>query len=186
MERGPRIAALRELFEECGVIAAADFVELDPAEAQLARTSIENGQLNFLDFVKAKQIRLDLSRLTLFSRWLTPPVVPKRFDTFFYLVRIPAGQTVSHDGRETVGNEWVTPAEALRRGKSGERIILFPTRMNLRLLSKSESYDRAVASAVRRPRHQVLPTIEVRDGQCFIRLAETDGYGLVEEVLQIG
>lgn len=185
-ERGPRIAALREAFEECGVVAAAKAFSMPPTERLAARTAIEAGQLRFLDFVRSVDVRLDLSRLTLFARWLTPPIVPKRFDTFFYLVEMPSGQTAAHDGRETVDNEWVTPAAALQLAESGARTILFPTRMNLQLLARERSLADAVASARLRPRRQVMPQIEMRDGRKYLRLSEDDGYGAVEEPAAFG
>lgn len=185
-ERGPRIAALREAFEECGVLATAGNIGLDTRETKEARVAVEAGTLPFLDYVSSKGAKLDLTQLTLFSRWLTPPVVPKRFDTFFYLVAMPVGQTIVHDGRETVENEWVAPAEALRRAEAGERTILFPTRMNLRLLAQSPSIVEAIKSAEARPHRQVLPIVEMRGGERFLRLVDGDGYGPVEEPLGIG
>jgi len=180
-ERAPRIAALRETFEECGVLSAAGLVQIGTDEAQDARASIEAGRLSFLDFVRSKGIEPDLTRLTLFARWLTPPIVPKRFDTFFYLIEMPEGQVVLHDGHETIENEWVAPAAALRLAETGQRTILFPTRMNLRLLSETPTLKEAVQrSGLRKPR-QVSPSVEVRDGKRYIRLSRDDGYGDVEE-----
>lgn len=183
-ERGPRIAAIREAFEECGVIAAADGFALGSGEAAQARGRIESGEQSFVDFLAARDIRVDLSRLTLFSRWLTPPVTPKRFDTFFYLVAAPANQCVAQDGREIVETEWVAPGEALRRAAAGERTILFPTRLNLRQLAESSTLAAAVESAGRRPPRQVTPQIESRDGERFLRLAPEDGYGDVVEPME--
>lgn len=182
-ERAPRIAALRETFEECGVLAAAGTLKLDPAETLETRAAVESGDLPFLDYVRSRQITVDLTELTLFSRWLTPPVVPKRFDTFFYLVTMPAGQTIAHDGRETIENEWVSPAEALQRATAGERRILFPTKMNLRHLAESTNITEAVAKAEARPRRQVVPTIDTRHGRKIVRLSQEDGYGYAEDEL---
>jgi 8-oxo-dGTP pyrophosphatase MutT (NUDIX family) len=185
-ERGPRIAASRETFEETGVLACAQACP-SPAIAEDARARLEAGELSFLDFVRENGIVLDLTRLTLFARWLTPPVVPKRFDTFFYLIEMPAGQVVRHDGRETIENEWVTAREALRRGEAGERMILFPTRQNLRLLSQTSTIAEAVRAAGGRARRQVTPQIELRaDGQRYLRLLPEDGYGEVFEKLAVG
>lgn len=184
-ERGPRIAALREAFEECGVIVAAGNQEIDSGALAEERAAVDHGQLTFLDFVSAHSLRLDLSRLTLFSRWLTPPVVSRRFDTYFYLIAMPANQEVAHDGREAIEHEWVAPSEALRRARSGERTIFFPTRMNLQLLAEARDVGEAVARAVARPARQVLPGITVRDGTRMIVLSDDDGYGEVEEPLEV-
>lgn len=185
-ERGPRIAALRETFEETGILACVGGQCPSVADAQDARMRMEAGDLTFLDFVCGCGMVLDLSRLTLFARWLTPPIIPKRFDTFFYLVETPAGQEARHDGREAVENEWVTAHEALRRAEAGERTILFPTRQNLRLLSQTSSVADAVGAARGRARRQVLPQVGERDGERFIWLSIEDGYGEVEERLRMG
>lgn len=186
-ERGPRIAALRETFEETGVLACAGANCPAASTMEDARGRMEAGELSFLDFVRGEGIVLDLTRITLFARWLTPPVMPKRFDTFFYLIEMPAGQEVRHDGREAVENEWVTAAEALRRGEAGERTILFPTRQNLRLLSQTPSIADAVRAAEGRARRRVTPRIEVRDdGKRYLRLLPEDGYGEVFEPLAVG
>jgi 8-oxo-dGTP pyrophosphatase MutT (NUDIX family) len=182
-ERAPRIAALRETFEECGVLGAAGPVQIGRDEAQDARVAIEAGRLSFLDFVRSRGIKPDLMRLTLFARWLTPPIVPKRFDTFFYLIEMPEGQDVLDDGRETIENEWLAPSAALRLAETGQRRILFPTRMNLRLLSETSALKEAVQrSGLRKPR-PVSPSVEVRDGKRYIRLYRDDGYGEVEELI---
>lgn len=186
-ERGPRIAALRETFEETGVLACVETNCPSTAAVEDARARMEAGELSFLNFVRGQGIVLDLARITLFARWLTPPVVPKRFDTFFYLIEMPAGQSARHDGREAVENEWVTAREALRRGEAGERTILFPTRQNLRLLSQTSSIAEAVRAAEGRAHRQVTPRIEVHDdGRRYLRLLPEDGYGEVFEPLAVG
>lgn len=185
-ERGPRIAALRETFEETGVLAAADLGGLGPDHLATARALMDAGKLTFLEFVRSRSVTVDLTRLTFFARWLTPPVVPKRFDTFFYLIEMPAGQDARHDGREAVENEWVTPGDALRLYEKGERTILFPTRMNLRLLAQAPRLSDAIRSAHDRAPRQVVPSIETREGRRYLRLHADDGYGEVEEPLAIG
>jgi 8-oxo-dGTP pyrophosphatase MutT (NUDIX family) len=185
VERGPRIAAIREAFEESGILLGATGPAADPDATAAERQAIEKGEMRFLDYVAARRLTLDLSALTLFSRWLTPSVVPKRFDTFFYLAAAPAEQAARHDGHETVDTEWVSPAEALRLAAAGERTIVFPTRMNLTLLSASRSLAAAVAAAQARPRVTVEPQVESRDGQHFLKLDAALGYGAVEEALVI-
>jgi 8-oxo-dGTP pyrophosphatase MutT (NUDIX family) len=185
-ERGPRIAALRETFEECGVMAAVSSGTLPRFDALAARSAIEASELSFSEFIESNGIKIDLSRLTLFARWLTPPIVPKRFDTFFYLVEMPAGQEVAHDGRETVENEWVEPAAALQLAATGQRTIVFPTRMNLQLLAQSSSIPKAIEAALGRRSRQVSPRIEQRGTERYLTLSPEDGYGQIEELLEIG
>src|SRR3546814_14891168 len=65
------------------------------------------------------QLRLDALRV--FARWITPPIMPKRFDTFFYVVHAPANQVAACDGHETVDAEWIAPRDVVRLAGSGER-----------------------------------------------------------------
>jgi hypothetical protein len=112
--------------------------------------------------------------------------VPKRFDTFFYLIEMPEGQEVANDGRETVENEWIEPAAALRLAEAGRRTIVFPTRMNLRLLAQSQSVRQAIEAAIIRKSRQVSPRVVQRGTQRYLMLSLEDGYGDVEELLVIG
>lgn len=190
-ERAPRIAALREAFEECGLLAAAGPVAAPRDRASeedlgAARARVESGATGFLDVLGARGMRLDLSRLTLFSRWLTPPITARRFDTWFYLVAAPEDQSAAVDGREVIETEWVAPAEALRRAAAGERRILFPTRMTLRLLAASPTLAHAVAACANRSREPITPVIDMRAGQRYLRLLPEHGHGEVEELLETG
>ena len=113
-------------------------------------------------------LHLDLDALTVFARWITPAMMPKRFDTWFYVATAPADQLAVCDGWETVDAEWIAPTEALRLGEAGERTVIFPTRMNLQLLAEASGAEDAVARAAgahsgdgrtedhRRPRRPVL------------------------------
>ena len=85
------------------------------------RKAVDAGDLPFLDVVRDLGVRLDLTALTVFARWITPTMMPKRFDTWFYVLHAPPGQVAACDGRETVDAEWIAPAEAVRMAASGER-----------------------------------------------------------------
>ena len=100
---------------------------------------------------------LDLDALTVFARWITPALTPKRFDTWFYAVTAPAEQLAACDGRETVDAEWIAPAEALRLAAEGERKVIFPTRMNLQLLAEASS---GTDAAARGRRGRTLVTVQ--------------------------
>jgi 8-oxo-dGTP pyrophosphatase MutT (NUDIX family) len=184
-ERGPRIAALREAFEESGILLGAPGFRQQGDETVAARKAIEAGALRFVDFVREKAITLDLTALTLFSRWLTPEIVPKRFDTFFYLATASEGQEAISDGRETEAPEWIGPGLALSLAAEGKRTIVFPTRMNLKLLAESSSLEEAVRAARRRDGRTITPRVALRDGARYLQLDAVDGYGDVDERLEI-
>ncbi|MCG9916070.1 MAG: NUDIX domain-containing protein [Phenylobacterium sp.] len=184
VQAGLRIAAIRELFEEAGLLLArrADGrpLEIEPAPLAL-RQSVDRGETPFIDVVRAAGVQLDLSALTVFARWITPPVTPKRFDTWFYLAHAPADQLAVCDGRETVDACWYAPEAALGAAERGERKVVFPTRMNLGRLARSTSAATAIAEAETRPVVTVQP--EIHDGPDGRRLVlpEAAGYGAVSE-----
>ncbi|CAN5357505.1 NUDIX hydrolase [soil metagenome] len=182
-DRHARIAAVRETFEESGVLLAVDADgavcrpsdELDAARASLAVCQ------GFAEMLEALGVRLDLTTLTPFARWIAPAVVPKRYDRRFYLADAPEDQLAACDGAETVDAEWIAPSEALRLGETCERTIIFPTRLNLRLLAESGSAAEAIAAARLRPSVTVEPRIVLRDGERRLSLPADAGYGAVEE-----
>ena len=85
-----------------------------------------------------------------FAHWITPEVVPKRFDTHFFLIAAPVDQLGAHDGGESVEGFWITPQQALREAKAGTRTLVFATRMNL-------TSSRAIARWPRQWSHALTP-----------------------------
>jgi 8-oxo-dGTP pyrophosphatase MutT (NUDIX family) len=181
-----RIGAIREAFEEAGILLAerldgATFGEAcDPA----VREAVDAGRTAFIDVVRELGVRLRLDALTVFARWITPEMMPKRFDTWFYAIRAPADQVAACDGRETVDAEWINPAEVLRMEAAGERTVIFPTRMNVVLLGEAMSAADAVERSIARELVPVLPKVEVRDGARFLVLPSNAGYGEVAEPME--
>ena len=187
VQRSLRIAAIREVFEEAGILLARH-TDGSPMGDQVApmevRQAVDTGKMAFLDVVKDLDAKIDLHSLTVFARWITPPLTPKRFDTWFYAARAPEDQLAACDGRETVDAEWIAPGEALRLAEAGERKVIFPTRMNLQLLAEADSAADCVARAQKRPLVTVQPKIEVRDGGRVLTLPADAGYGEVAEPLE--
>ena len=187
VQRGLRIAAIREVFEEAGILLARrrDGRPMGgQAHAVAVRAAVDRGELGFVDVVRDLDARVDLGALTVFSRWITPAVWAKRFDTWFYAVAAPADQLAACDGRETVDAEWIAPAEALRLAAAGDRTIVFPTRMNLRRLAEAGSAEDAVARAGARTLVTVQPVVEEREGGRMLILPPEAGYGVVAEPLE--
>lgn len=185
-QRGLRIAAIREAYEEAGILLAegldgVHFAEVcDPA----VRSAVDHGHTAFIDVVRELGVRLRLDALTVFSRWITPTMMPKRFDTWFYAVTAPADQVAACDGRETVDAEWIAPAEILRLAEAGERTVIFPTRMNVQLLAEAKSAEDCVARAAQRRLVTVLPKVEMRGEGRFLVLPSDAGYGEVAEPME--
>jgi len=186
-QRGLRIAAIREVFEEAGILLAKrrDGAPMSGEACPMdVRQAVDEGAVAFLDVVRDLEARLDLSALTVFARWITPPLTPKRFDTWFYAVSAPAEQLAACDGRETVDAEWIAPAEVLRLAAAGERKVIFPTRMNLQLLAEASGARDAVARAAARTLVTVQPQIQQRGGGRVLVLPPDAGYGPVAEPLE--
>lgn len=185
-KRALRIAAIREAYEETGILLArhADGVAFRGDErAGAARPEIAADRRAFIDLVDELDVRLDLDALTVFARWITPAMMPKRFDTWFYIADAPPDQLARCDGWETVDAEWIEPARALRLAETGERTVIFPTRMNLQLLSEAAGAADAVARSVVRPLVTVEPKVVRTDAGPVLAIPPDAGYGAVTEPL---
>jgi len=176
-----RIAAIREAYEEAGVLLARDAAgETYVGEAAIdVRAAVAEDRMPFLDVVRELGLKLDLAALTIFARWITPPLMAKRFDTWFYVARAPLAQLAVCDGHEAVDAEWIAPGEALALAASGERKVIFPTRMNLQLLAESPDAAAAIETARARP----LVTVEPWVDGASLRIQPEAGYGAVAEPL---
>jgi len=143
------IAALREAFEEAGILLAVPEAVVEPtsrdrvAEALTdARTRLNAGEVRFAEILAGRRLRLEMSEVFLFSHWLTPEGAPRRYDTWFLVAPTPRGQEGSHDDAELVHSEWVRPCDALARYASGDLDLIFPTLRTLRVM---EWFDTAAA-----------------------------------------
>ena len=122
------VAALRESFEEVGLLLVCTPdggpVDLAPHATTLAswRLRLQLGQGSMAELCAALDLRLDLRALHYHSHWLTPPGVPKRFDTRFFTVLAPPGQEPVPDNGEAVALGWTTPAAALG-ADSGHKLL---------------------------------------------------------------
>jgi 8-oxo-dGTP pyrophosphatase MutT (NUDIX family) len=183
-KRPLRIAAIREAYEEAGILLArhlggAPFRGDDRATA--AREDVGKDRRPFIDLIEELDLYLDLEALTVFARWITPAMMPRRFDTWFYVARAPEEQLAVCDGQETVDAEWIEPAEAIRLGQAGERTVIFPTRMNLQLLAEASNAEDAAERARARALVTVEPQVSLRNGERVLLIPPDAGYGDVFE-----
>jgi 8-oxo-dGTP pyrophosphatase MutT (NUDIX family) len=117
----------------------------------------------------------DPAALVPFARWITPPEVSVRFDTYFFLARAPAGQEAKPDGQETVDARWFTPARALEGGEAGDLLLVFPTIKNLERLARFESADALLDWAATHEVRPVQPRVEGQGEAARIVLDDDDG-----------
>jgi 8-oxo-dGTP pyrophosphatase MutT (NUDIX family) len=183
---GLRAAAIRELFEEAGVLLAEqDGRMLAVASDHAARFAghrrrLQQNEMTLAEIARAEGLALATDRLTYFAHWITPNPMPKRFDTFFFIATAPEEQQAAHDQLETTAGTWIAPAEALARYEQGGFPLVFATIRQLEALSAFPS----IAAAEERLRQQSIPVIQPRaawqDGSLVIRLPGEPGYDEME------
>jgi len=130
------VAAARECFEESGILLAWDEKNhsVNPERAnslEHLREPLNAGSLLFSDFLEKENLFIPAQEIAYYSHWITAPGRPRRFSTRFFVACAPAGQQGAHDRSETVHSVWVSPREALERGKRKEIELIFPTRSTL-------------------------------------------------------
>ena len=130
-------AAVRELFEETGVLLA-DLSSLDENLTSV-RDELNDGSLNWVDFVTRNELSLDCSNLHYISHWVTPPMLPKRYSTRFFLAALPAGQDAMHCGGELTESRWATAKEMLAAGRRGDVKLHFPTIKTLESIARQKA-----------------------------------------------
>ncbi len=147
------VAAIRESFEEAGVLLArrAHESEMIRFEGDIvgpmseAREAIYNGTESLSQLCARHDLRLVTDAIGFVSHWITPVGEGRRFDTRFLLARAPEVQEPLHDGGETIDSLWVRPQDALKRWEAGELQMFPPTVANLEWLSQFGSADEALA-----------------------------------------
>ncbi|HEY7168595.1 MAG TPA: NUDIX domain-containing protein [Candidatus Binatia bacterium] len=146
------IAAIRELFEETGVLLAADAAtlgqRLHPSQPDLASTigryerkKDDANVASFQTVLETRNLVCDLSRLHYLSHWQTPSEQPIRFDTRFFLTLLPEHQSPLSSSPEVTHSVWVTPDEALKRFENNELPMIFPTFASIRRLGDFDSLE---------------------------------------------
>jgi 8-oxo-dGTP pyrophosphatase MutT (NUDIX family) len=179
-----RIAAVREAFEECGVLLAyeGDGTEIvnaaRTAELERAwREKLVKDEVAIGDVCKAENLTLAIDHMVHYAHWITPPVVPKVFDTHFFIARAPADQVALHDGEESTDSTWIRPAHALAAAEEGSRTVVFPTRMNLGKLSRWSTVEAALTAVADMKIVTVQPVVSLREGGRTLRIPAEADYG---------
>jgi 8-oxo-dGTP pyrophosphatase MutT (NUDIX family) len=180
-----RVAAVRETFEECGVLLArARGEEALVGAARLRgieaahRAAMTRGERTFGSILAAENLVLAPETMVYFAHWITPERSPKRFDTHFFLAAAPSDQVALHDGHEAVDSVWIAPATALERARAGIYQLRFPTQMNLQKLGRHQLSARAMDTA-RASRVVTVMTKQEKtgDGMRVLRIPREADYG---------
>ncbi len=140
------VAAVRECFEEAGVLLAT---RRDGAPLTLRnedRHEVHDSSLSLVELCRRDDLVLDLSSTYYVDHWITPIGEQRRFDTRFFLTEMPDDQVPVHDDKETVESVWTRPSEALRLHAGGDWVMMPPTLANLRFLEVHETAASALSA----------------------------------------
>ncbi|GAC1348911.1 MAG: NUDIX hydrolase [Vulcanimicrobiaceae bacterium] len=154
------VAALRELFEEAGILLARDErgtqVPLAPGESAALRAELAAGD-PFARILERRALSLDVAALAYYSNWITPENEPIRFDAHFFIARAPSGQIAAADAVEVHDGVWLSAADALAASARDELLLRFPTRKHLERLARYDDIETLFAHARSRSIAAVAP-----------------------------
>lgn len=183
-DRAYRIAAIRETFEETGVLLAHDEVSGDMVSKARARELCEayrhlvlNGSMTFADMLRDAGLVAMTDRLVPFAHWITPPSRKKRYDTHFFVAAFDADQDILHDDGEVTHATWISPETLLSEAQRDRYKLVFATRMNVERLATFSSVEDAIEATRNTPVVTVRPSsVETPNGR-MVRIPADAGYG---------
>ena len=162
------VAALRETFEEAGILLAhhdhpadvedprdlpSGIIDLSAPDVTARfsgyRDEVNAGTRDFVETVRSEDLLLDGNDVHFVGRWVTPMGPPRRYDTRFFLTAMPDGQVPLADNDEAVDHQWVRPTDAIRRNETGDMVMMTPTIGMLHRLARFSTIADAVAAAAR-------------------------------------
>lgn len=175
-----RVAAIRETWEECGVLLArrrdaGEVVRAAEIDALRARCGESLARL-----IAGGALELAIDLLVPFAHWITPHGRPKRYDTMFFLAPFDGDQTPRCDGQEAVEAFWARPADMIARAGRGAAKLVFATQMNLIKLARAPNVDAAVRAARVDRIVTVIPEIAETVRGTVFRIPIEAGYGVSE------
>ena len=187
-EQALRVAACRETFEEAGVLLARDAQRRTCAAGRVAglqplRGPVAGEAAAFVAMLEREDLYLDADRLVYWSHWITPSLEPKRFDTRFFAIALPAGQEVSADLSELTHHAWIRPARAPEAIERGEIRDVPPTLLTLEDLAESHARHGGLEAMLEAERGRaappVMPRIDVAAGAIRVVMPWDPGYAAV-------
>ncbi|MCI3932077.1 NUDIX hydrolase [Streptomyces sp. AN091965] len=166
-------AAVRETYEEAGVLLAGpgpDSVVGDTTgdDWEADRRALVARDLSFAEFLDRRGLVLRSDLLGAWARWITPEFEPRRYDTFFFVAALPAGQRTRNASTEADRTEWLSPATAAARYDRGELVMMPPTIATLRRLAPHRAAAEAVAAAAGHDLTPVLARARLEDGELVL------------------
>src|SRR6266496_6695764 len=175
---GARAAALRELFEEAGILLAYHaekllaITEQEVERFDTYRKAFNERKGSLVEMAHTEHLTLATNLLDYFAHWITPEGMPKRFDTHFFLTTAPAEQQAAHDHLETSEGIWISPTEALARFERKEFPLVFATIYQLRELAAFGSVQEALTMTTKQRIPTHVPVLIQEDGKTRVFLQE--------------
>ena len=163
---GLLVAAVRETFEEAGLLLANTAPNVDLA----ATRERLHGGASFAEVAADIDMKIRSLALTPYARWITPKMESHRFDTRFYIAVLPEDQTASHDGTETTSATWLRPAGAIEDMHAGRIKLAPPTVRTLQWLAQFDDVKSVIADALSRKPPLVRPHLVTGDEGWFLAL----------------
>jgi 8-oxo-dGTP pyrophosphatase MutT (NUDIX family) len=155
-------AAIREAFEETGILlhtpGPASHAPADEALV-VARRALLSGVVGIREVAVSLGVRFDASSLVYLAHWVTPEPEPRRYDTRFFLARVPEGAVCTPHRGELVDSRWAGAGTAVAEFEAGRLPLLPPTVLTLRALAAFASVDAMLASLADAPVPEILPVM---------------------------
>jgi 8-oxo-dGTP pyrophosphatase MutT (NUDIX family) len=181
------IAAIRETFEEVGILLASDengddfkINSLNEERFSLYRKDLLKNTISILDILKNENLYLDLSSFRQLSNWITPELEKRRFDTRFFLTIIEADQIATFDKRELTESLWINPSDAIDAATNGEMPMIPPTIKNLEIIKECNTETELINCLENRHEEAIKPILPkiYKDsaGNWNILMPDDDGY----------
>ncbi len=170
-------SAIRELFEESGVLLA-DLSMVDE-DLKAVRDALNDGSLNWAEWVTEGQLPLYCGQLHYFSHWVTPETQAKRYSTRFFLAELPDGQIAKHCGGELTESRWATANDMLAAGRRGDLKLHYPTIKTLESIARHKTMENLVdwaRSSFEWGITSMVPAVISRNGQQEIVLPGDKDY----------
>lgn len=169
---GSWIAAIRETFEEVGILLAyrsngSLFSPATDGEAERLRSlrrRLVEGSLLFANIIEQERLTLACDRLQYFSHWITPEFLPLRYDVRFFMAEAPDHQEALHDGIELTGHVWRTPGDILEDSRHGRFNMVLPTLLTIEDLCRYPTLEEAILSTRNRVVEGILTRMLEEDG----------------------
>ena len=165
---GVLFAAVRELYEEAGVLLASDENGTPLSDRDLApyrerlhaeRTRVQAGEVAFADLLEEINAYANAHALALFSQWITPPVFSRRYNAHFFVAKASPDQAAVADAFETHDGVWIAPREALARCESGDFRMVYPTIKHVERLAEFDNVDALMDFARTKPIYSIMPDV---------------------------